>query len=931
MHINPDLNNPSTGTTHKVQFKDIFNIDDIQRLQDLFADANGVASLITHPDGTPITKPSNFCRLCNEIIRKTEKGMLNCQFSDALIGKHNPEGPITKLCFSGGLWDAGTSIKVGDQHIANWLIGQVRNDEVDEEKMLKYADEIGADKEVFMQAFHEVPIMSTNQFSKISKMLFAFTHELSEKAYNIQQLKLQNTEKEKATELLKESEQRFRTLFETSPSGILVLDENGIILEANKEISKTTLYSHSELIGSNIELLTIKDKTNVVSENIKKILLGENRELEVINRRKDGVFCVFHLRETAITLPDGRIGILSVSHDITDRKKVEKDLEANIQKYQKDFMLQRSILESPIDIIIFALDNNYCYTDFSKFHKNTMRKIWGVDIEIGMNMLDLITNVKDREKAKNNFDRALAGEYFILTEEYGDEALYRTYYENYYSSVKNSDDCITGVSVFVIDVTRRKQAEMALIESEFFFKESQRIGNIGSYKVDFQKDYWESSDVLNQIFGINSNFNRNVQTWLEIIHPDDREMMNTYLNNEVIANHSPFNKEYRIIRLNDKETRWVNGLGQLVFNAEGNTISMMGTVMDITDRKQSEQTLRENEEKYRIMFANNPQPMLIFDLETLRFIEINEAAIQHYGYSRQEFLSMTLIDLHLKEDIDELMKDIEMTRKNFNPGGSWRNVKKNGEVIFVEITSHSITFKETKARHIIIKDITQRKEIEEELKNYAAHQHNIREEERIALSREIHDELGQTLIAIKFDLGMLKKTILKGVESNSNSDVMIKFGHIFNLVDNAIKNTRKVMTELRFEVLDMLGFIEAVNQHVNEFKERYQINCQIENSITNLKFNPQQSVELFRIMQEALSNVVRHSQATDVKIRLKTNKKTFSMEIIDNGIGFDKGQKVKSDSFGLIGMRERSLLIGGKLSITDNANKGTNVKIEIPY
>ncbi|MCX6800123.1 MAG: ATP-binding protein, partial [Candidatus Falkowbacteria bacterium] len=114
-------------------------------------------------------------------------------------------------------------------------------------------------------------------------------------------------------------------------------------------------------------------------------------------------------------------------------------------------------------------------------------------------------------------------------------------------------------------------------------------------------------------------------------------------------------------------------------------------------------------------------------------------------------------------------------------------------------------------------------------------------------------------------------------------------------------------------------------------KERYQINCQIENSITNLKFNPQQSVELFRIMQEALSNVVRHSQATDVKIRLKTNKKTFSMEIIDNGIGFDKGQKVKSDSFGLIGMRERSLLIGGKLSITDNANKGTNVKIEIPY
>ena len=112
-------------TTNKIQFSDIFILDDIQRIQDLFADATGVASVITYPDGRPITRPSNFCRLCNEIIRKTETGLTNCFKSDAEIGKPNPAGPVIQPCLSGGLWDAGASIIVGDYHIANWLIGQV--------------------------------------------------------------------------------------------------------------------------------------------------------------------------------------------------------------------------------------------------------------------------------------------------------------------------------------------------------------------------------------------------------------------------------------------------------------------------------------------------------------------------------------------------------------------------------------------------------------------------------------------------------------------------------------------------------------------------------------------------------------------------------------------------------------------------------------
>ena len=125
----PEMYNQDPDSINEIQFSEIFNLEDIQRLQDLFSDATGVASIITHPDGTPITSPSNFCRLCNNIIRKTEKGLANCFKSDAALGRYKSSGPIVLPCLSGELWDAGASISIGGKHIANWLIGQVRNEE----------------------------------------------------------------------------------------------------------------------------------------------------------------------------------------------------------------------------------------------------------------------------------------------------------------------------------------------------------------------------------------------------------------------------------------------------------------------------------------------------------------------------------------------------------------------------------------------------------------------------------------------------------------------------------------------------------------------------------------------------------------------------------------------------------------------------------
>ena len=172
----------------EISFEDLFNLHDFQQIQDEFSNATGVASIITHTDGTPITKPSNFCRLCNDIIRKTEKGRANCYKSDAALGRFNETGPIVQPCMSSGLWDAGASISVGGKHIANWLIGQVRDDTQNEENMRRYARAIGANEQDVLKAFQEVPQMPLWKFEKISLFLFTVANQLSSIAYqNIQQ------------------------------------------------------------------------------------------------------------------------------------------------------------------------------------------------------------------------------------------------------------------------------------------------------------------------------------------------------------------------------------------------------------------------------------------------------------------------------------------------------------------------------------------------------------------------------------------------------------------------------------------------------------------------------------------------------------------------------------------------------------------------
>ncbi|MEF2229381.1 MAG: PocR ligand-binding domain-containing protein [Pseudodesulfovibrio sp.] len=224
----------------RVAFEDLFDLEEIQAIQDAFAQATGVGSLITTPDGRPITRPSNFCELCRDVIRGTEKGLANCMRSDAVIGRQDPAGPTLQPCLSSGLWDGGASITVGGRHIANWLVGQVRNDQIDEGRVLAYAREIGADEDEFRRALAKVTVMSLDRFRQICHALFLIANMLSESAYRNLQLAEKLAELKIAGAEVARLKSYLSNIVDSMPSILVGVDPDGRITHWNMRAASAT-------------------------------------------------------------------------------------------------------------------------------------------------------------------------------------------------------------------------------------------------------------------------------------------------------------------------------------------------------------------------------------------------------------------------------------------------------------------------------------------------------------------------------------------------------------------------------------------------------------------------------------------------------------------------------------------------------------------
>jgi PAS domain S-box-containing protein len=298
-----------------------------------------VASVITHTDGSPITKPSKFCRLCAGIIRKTDKGCANCFHSDAIIGRACKDGPIIQKCLSGGLWDAGAGITVGGKHVANWLIGQVRDETQTEDKIRAYAREIGANEDDVAQAFKEVPSMSRKQFENISKMLFTLATQLSTSAYqNIQQARF-IFERKEAENALRKSEARYARAIRGTNDGFWEWNINTNATYLSPRWKELLGFEDHELDG-HYDTFTSKVHPDDISrvEAAVKAHFEQNVPYKIEHRMriKNGEYRWFLAKGMAERNKNGEPTIMAGSiTDITDIKQAESDLSESEARYAR--------------------------------------------------------------------------------------------------------------------------------------------------------------------------------------------------------------------------------------------------------------------------------------------------------------------------------------------------------------------------------------------------------------------------------------------------------------------------------------------------------------------------------------------------------------------------------------------------------------------
>jgi signal transduction histidine kinase len=238
---------------------------------------------------------------------------------------------------------------------------------------------------------------------------------------------------------------------------------------------------------------------------------------------------------------------------------------------------------------------------------------------------------------------------------------------------------------------------------------------------------------------------------------------------------------------------------------------------------------------------------------------------------------------------------------------------------------------------ITIVDITdrkleevERKQSQEKLRAFAAMLQENREQERKSIAREIHDEFGQVLTAIKMNLTILGNETTKRIESSEAVSINSEIDNMKLIIDQTIHKVRVFTNKLRLDVLDTFGLFEALEVYINEFGELYSIKCTYIKPEDEIRIDMDRSIAVYRIVQEALTNVVKHAKATRVWIKIDEKDNHLFVSVEDNGAGMDEKQLGNAKKFGITGMKERAYICGGSLTVSSPKKKGTVLELSIP-
>lgn len=736
-----------------------------------------------------------------------------------------------------------------------------------------------------------------------------------------------------------EIEKIFKAGFEKTSIGMAYTRPNGSWIYANDALCTITGYTNEELISLNFQHLSHPDDLHSALEFIAHAQNKQANEFNSVKRyiHKDGSTLWVQIHVTAVRNEENELQFfMALIEDITEKRRLENAL------VQEKKFSDRVINSIPGILYVTNADGEIIRISENAL-KATSKKQNDILGHTFSDFVDPSEHSKFLAQRKEAFSKGEAQNEYRYTMSDG---TVKTFY--FVNTVIDLADEI-GTLGIGIDITRMKEYEQQMVNYQKEITERNK---------ELKCLYSVSSISIEQIPSNAERFSKIVEILpMAFIDPEATSARITYKGDEYLSQDF---KQYPISLQEDiLEYGAIVGSIEIFFQQrndlhnqasdyeeERNLIQTVSKVIcTATEKMVTLQNLKRSEEKYRYLFENLPGTIMIWDLETLNMIEVNKAFIELYGYTQDEINNLSIKQLRSEENYAEIEQFAQELRTNklFKMRKTWVHLTKSGEKIYMDITSLRITYQGKEAILAVGTNITnlvlsdeKQKELTSDIRRLKSNIESVRDEERLLLSREIHDVLGQKLTLMSLYLSILQNDFSSGGENlgfeiaELQKDVDEQILQISLVINESIDIVRNLSASLRQGVLGNVGLLEAIKDQCSKTTELYKLNCtcSIQPDLLTKKFRASVSKDIYRIYQESVTNVIRHACASEVQVRLSLENTTFKMMIRDNGKGFIKNE-MRKNSLGLLGMQERAFLIKGELRIESEEGKGATIIFEM--
>jgi PAS domain S-box-containing protein len=471
-----------------------------------------------------------------------------------------------------------------------------------------------------------------------------------------------------------------------------------------------------------------------------------------------------------------------------------------------------------------------------------------------------------------------------------------------------------------------KRAEVALRASEERLRLAAQAGRMYAEDWDVATDAFVRSGDLPNVLGLkDEDLGLTLKHYLTRVHPDDQALVAASLT-ERVPEHPFSHIRYRLVRP-DGSIIWVERTDHAFFDSKREMVRMVGMVTNITEQKQSEDALRESEERFRSVFRDAGVGMVIISPEG-RLLAANLTFCEDLGYTEEEILTKTVESITFHEDWPAF--SLKLSEALHEGRGFRRQEKrclhKSGRVIHTENSATLIRNSDGVPQFFVgeVLDVTARKESEEALASFNRRLIQAQEEERSRIAREIHDDYQQRLALISIDLENLDQDLTGDLASSR------RLHELWNRVGELCSDLHFLSHNLHSSTLDNLGLVAALRSLCTEFEERHSIEVNFEEDNVPRNIPGEVALCLFRITQEALQNVKKHSCADSSEVRVEGQEQKIHLSVSDEGVGFDPGAVSRQDGIGIRSIEERVRLVGGQFTLSSQPMHGTKIDVWAP-